>query len=54
MTGNKVETFLKSELKKKKEIVPGLFNKIMAFTIPKLPANFGLSVIRKMNSSRGY
>lgn len=45
---------VKGLFKKKKEIVPGLFNKIMAFTIPKLPANFGLSIIRKMNSSRGY
>ncbi len=38
----------------KQEIVPGLFNKLISFVIPKLPTSLGLIIIQKMNSGRGY
>ena len=38
----------------KKEIVPGVFSKMMATLIPKLPTSIGLWLIEKMNAGRGY
>ena len=45
---------VKGLFKKKVSIVPGIFNKFMAFTIPKLPDRLALVIIHKMNKGRGF
>ena len=55
MTSDEVaHVAIKKLFKRKIIIVPGLFNNLMRFIIPKLPTKLGLKIIHQMNKQRGF
>ncbi|EQC43907.1 SDR family oxidoreductase [Bacteriovorax sp. Seq25_V] len=55
MEAHEVATIaINSLFKNKPVIIPGIFSKMMAFVIPKLPIALQLSIIYNMNKQRGF